>query len=174
MSLTLRGDLSKFGLWLAKAQQLATGRLSRGIAPKVAGTTLKKLAEAGKSARTNPQGRAWTRTKDGAALKWPTAASVRAEIRDGKVRLVVSGPKWVKYQHSGWSRQRVASSSEFFASMSKNAAAKGATRKRWRGPARRILPKGAIPKRWGAALNAALNAGWRSFMGSTSAKAARK
>lgn len=163
MSLKLTGGAG-FRAMLAKAQALASGQLSKRLAPRIAGDTLVKLGERSRHAQTAPTGRRWPRTKDGRPLQWPSRATVRAEVHGGKVRLVVSGPDYLAPQHSGWRKVRTATATEFFAAMSKNAGGKGATRKRWGGKPRRIAPKGAVPKPWAAEIAAALNVGWRSFM----------
>ena len=157
---------------LAKAQALATGALSKRLAPRIAGDTIVKLGERARSTATAPSGRKWPATKDGRALRWPAQASIRAEVQDGKIRLVVSGPSYLAPQHSGWRKVRSASTHEFLASMSSNAS-KGQTRKRWGSKPRRIAPKGAVPKPWVAVIAKALNVGWRSFMTSRGVRRAR-
>jgi len=171
VSLRLTGGAG-FRAMLARAQALATGALSKRIAPRIAGDTIVKLGARARETATAPSGRRWPATKDGRALRWPAQASVRAEVQDGKIRLVVAGPAYLAPQHSGWRKVRQASTREFLASMSANAS-KGQTRKRWGGKPRRIAPKGPVPKPWAAVIAKALNIGWRSFMSTKGVRRAR-
>lgn len=158
---------------LARAQGLATGALSKRLAPRIAADTLQALAASARSSRTSPAGRAWPATKDGKPLRWPSQATIRTEVNEGKIRLVLTGPSYLAPQHAGWRKMRTASAAEFFAAMSKSAAGKSNNRKRWGGKPRRIVPRGAIPAKWKAPLSAALNRGWLSFMKTKSVRVSR-
>ena len=145
---------------LGKVQALASGRVSRQMMPRIARGTVHTLASESKGAQRSPQGRAWPKTKDKAALKWPSSASVRVEVINGKVVATISGPPFVKFQHDGWRKVKVTKDRSRVA--------------RWKGKARRIVPKKSPPPPWKKKIVAALNAGWRGFMHSANVRAARK
>lgn len=170
MALTLKlTNPATLNQMVAKAQALASGRLSRAIMPRVAAGVVTDLAREGKSSQSSPQGRPWPRTKNGEALRWPGEATLTVRVVAGKVVATITGPGYVKYQHSGWRRMAIATPKVG----GKRSYGPGRITKRWRGKARRILPKGSPPPPWKRALLDALNAGWRSFMHTASVKRAR-
>lgn len=190
MALTLRsltpGALDRM---VAKVQAIATGKVSRVMMPRIAAGQVRGLAGESKAAQKSPQGRSWPKTKDKASLKWPAAATIRVDIVGGKVVAVISGPDWVKYQHGGWSKMTVvapkatrhrhqhASSAADVRRIQREQAHRekrnaGGVR-RWRGKARRILPKNTPPPPWKKQILAAINQGWRGFMHSASVKRAK-
>jgi hypothetical protein len=169
--LELKGDKRTFDRMVAKAQALATGRVSKALMPRIAGGEVKRLAAQAKSSQTAPTGKGWPKTKDGRALQWPSQASIKVTVSNGKIVIKVTGPKYLAAQHSGWRRFRAARRHEMArdaAKVAKTGKGKIATVKRWGGKPRRIIPKGSVPKGWATVITKALNGGWRSFMGSTS------
>jgi hypothetical protein len=161
---------STFDRMLARAQALATGKLSKGVAPRAAAAEVRTLAGESKAAQKSPQGRPWPKTKDKAALKWPSQARVTVTVQNGKVVAVLTWPSYLVPQHGGWSRFAVARPK---AGNGQRASGPGRISKRWRGKARRVLPKNTPPPPWKKKIVAALNQGWRSFMHSASVKRSR-
>lgn len=155
---------------VGKLQAIATGKLSKGMMPRIAAGEVRGLAGESKAAQKSPQGRAWPKTKDKAALKWPAAATIRVDIVGGKVIAVISGPPWVKFQHGGWSKMATAAPR---AGDGSRASGPARISKRWRGKARRILPKNTPPPPWKKQILAAINQGWLGFMHSASVKRAK-
>lgn len=164
-------DRATFDRMLAKAQALASGRVSRVLAPRVAGNMVRQLASEAKATQTNPAGKAWPKTKNKQPLKWPSRATVRVELVGGKVVATVTGPDYLVPQHSGWRRMAIAQPR---AGDGSRASGPGRIKRRWRGKARRILPKGSVPRRWADPILKAINAGWRSFMTTMSLAKARR
>lgn len=162
-------DRATFDKMLAKAQALATGRVSRALMPRIAANEVRRLATDAKSSATGPNGKAWKKTKDGRPLRWPSQARITVTIVGGKVVARVTGPDYLAAQHSGWRRMVLVMPR----ARGGGRASGPARMRRWRGPPRRILPKKSIPKQWADPIVKALNAGWRTFMVSTSLKRAK-
>jgi len=157
--LRLVPDRAALDRMLGKVQALASGRVSKALMPRIARGTVHGLASESKGAQRSPQGRAWPKTRDKAALRWPSSASIRVEVINGKVVATISGPPFVKFQHDGWRKMKVGANGKI---------------RRWKGKARRIVPKKSPPPPWKKKIVAALNAGWRGFMHSANVRAARK
>jgi len=174
--LELKGDKRTFDKMVAKAQALATGRVSKALMPRIAGAEVKRLASLAKATQTAPTGKKWPRTKDGKPLQWPAKAVIKVAISNGRIVVTVSGPRWLAAQHSGWRRFRAAKTQEMLRDakrVERTGKGKIRTVKRWGGKPRRIVPKGSVPKGWANVITKALNAGWRSFMTSTNVARAR-
>lgn len=85
------------------------------------------------------------------------------------VTIAVRGPKYTAPQHSGASRvslggqgrQKGRRFSRGFVSYVTKA---GSSVHRWRIPARRVLPKRVIPKRWGDPILRAMGVTWKQVM----------
>jgi hypothetical protein len=176
-SLELVGDKRGLDTLIAKAQAIATGRISRALMPRIAGGEVRRMANNAKSSQTSPNGKTWPKTKSGEALKWPSQAKIVVALVNGKVTLKVTGPQYLAPQHSGWRRVRAARPAEMAKDakrIARTGKGKVALLKRYGGKPRRIVPKGAVPKPWAKVITEALNAGWRSFMVSTSVGKAKR
>lgn len=158
MKLTLRGNgLRKLNELIDRAKRISLNALEDSAAN--VGDVAGDLAEAGKAAQKNPQGRKWRKTRDGQPLKWPGKTRVVVVLRGTRITLEVrgnGGEQYVPAQHSGASHQR--------------------GDKKWKTPARRIVPGRSLPKQWAEPIAAALRISWREFLrGATkSVKAAKR
>lgn len=129
-----------------------------------------KLARQGLAQQRNAEGRAWAPAKDGQALTWMKGVQVSMDARGDSVAIRVAGPSYTAPDHSGASRvsvggQRRQKGRRFSRSFVSYVAKAGGSVKRWKIPARRILPKRVIPKRWGDPILREMGVTWKQVMG---------
>lgn len=136
-----KGDFRALQKIIASTGRIASEELTRNSV-RTFGRVSHDLALEGASAGRNPQGRAWKQLKKngGRALRW-MAATLKLRIRNGRGFEIKSSSDIANYQQHGWKRQ----------TMKKKT------------PARRVLPKRALPKPWRDRIVPALENEWYSI-----------
>lgn len=135
-----------------KAEAIAAGKVAAAAAQRTSAVAL-GLAASGAASRTNAAGQRWKPKADRGAFTWDRGLTVTAEISGGTIVLRVSGGPGSRYQQKGARRQF------------SGPVRKGEQRKNvWRLPARGVVPKKGMPKRWKEPLLAALKVTWRRLL----------
>lgn len=165
-TLELKANLKSLKTVMKRVEALQKGRLTRQVVQS-AKKVVHRLAEEGRAGQTNPQGRKWTKKKDGSALRWHQQVKVVTKVRGGAITVQIRGPKWARPLHQGWRTIRLRGVPRWVKMRRQDvleAVKAGADAARWKGPARRILPKGSIPKKWAEPVLHAMGVTWREFM----------
>lgn len=137
---------------IKKAEAIAAGRIAQQAAKRVGQVAL-ELARSGAAARTNAAGQRWKAKADRSEFTWNRGLSVVAEVQGDTIVLRVSGGPGSAFQQKGARRQ-------FSGPIRKGEKRKNA----WRLPARGVVPKKGMPRRWKDPLLGALKVSWRRLL----------
>ncbi len=137
----VKGDFRKLAKLITAAGRVASMALVQENL-KTMGSVSHQLAQRGAAAGQNPQGRAWKPLKRGGRALSGAAGSLHLQVTSTGFK-IESSQSWLRIHQRGAKKRGT----------------------KWRLPARRILPKKALPKSWETPIVEAVRAEWAAEFG---------